>query len=245
MLDEQIRFIEEIEKASTIKELIQLDVVPKYSTSPKIVNRQHTIENINFLVTINNVVHKKNKNLQSKIEEIIAELKQNYLDGKLIQILNSNPIQFDSFSERSSHEFKFSFKSKEPFYLKGIGYSAKMTESLKSYGYISVQEIKSKTYLLNNIRMSSNQLTFLSLPNITVLFFDTYLKISKDIEYVVSIDYEYPEDHNYNRNYNYSQRSNSKTVVWMGNLKHDTMEFNISAENGYKEKYVSHLFIME
>jgi hypothetical protein len=237
MLDEQIRIIEEIEKTSSIEELIQLDVVPKYLTSPKIVNRQHTIENINFLETINNVVHRKNKDLQSKIEEIIAELKQNYLDGKLIQILNRNPIQFDSLSESYQsypHEFKFSFKSKEPFYLKGIGYSASMTEYLKEYGYVNVREKEKNTYLLYDKSISSNQLRFSSLPNITVLFFDKYLKISKDIEYEISIDY---------RNYS---KSSSKTVVWMGNFKYDSMEFNISA--GYQSwwsKYVSHLFIME
>ena len=241
MLDEQIRFIEEIEKASEIEELLQLNAVPKYSNYPKIVNRQHTIENIDFLVTINNVVHKKNKDLQSKIEEIITELKQNYLDGKFIQILNRNPIKFESFSDYYPREFKFSFKSKEPFYLKGIGYSSEMTESLKSYGYISVQEKENQTYLLETKSMSSNQLKFSSLPNITFTFFDKYLKISKDIEYVVSIDYRRPEDRNYNR---YSQSSNSKTVVWMRNLKYDSMEFNISAGNQSGSEYVSHLFIM-
>ena len=227
MLDSQIKLIEEIENASVMEQLVHLDVFPKYSTPPKI------IENLNFLVTINNAIHKKNKDLLSKIEEIIAELKQNYLDGKLIQILNSNPIEFDSFYSDYPREFKFSFKSKEPFYLKGIGYSSKMTESLKSYGYISVQEMESKTYLLENMSMLSNQHTFSSLPNITFTFFDKHLKISKDIEYVVSIDY---------RNYN---KSSNTTVVWMRNLKYDSMEFNISTGDESKKEYVSHLFIME
>ena len=236
IFDSQIRLIEEIENATKIEELLHLDVFPKYSNPPKIITH-HIIENISFLDTINTAIHKKSKELQSKIEEMVVELKQNYLDGKMIQILDKNPIKFDTFYAESPREIKFTIKSKKTFYLKGIGYSSSMTESLKSYGYISIQEMESKTYILGSRAMSSNQLKFSSFPNITVIFFDEYLKISKDIEYLVTIDYRYP------RNYNYS--TNQKEAVWIGNLKYDSIDFNISAGNQNKREYVSHLYIMD
>ena len=239
MIDEQIRFIEEIEKASTIEELLQLDVVPKYSTYPQIVNQQHIIKNISFLNNISTVVHENIKRLRSKIEEMLAELKQDFFYVKQIQILNRNPIQFDSFSDYYPCEFKFSFKSKESFYLKGIGYSSEITESLKSYGRISIQEMENEVYLLPPQSISDYQkVPFPSLPNIAVIFFNLYLKISKDKEYVVTIDYNCP------RHYNYGYSQQYKTVFWMGNLKYDSMEFNISAGNQSNREYISHLFIM-
>ena len=104
---------------------------------------------------------------------------------------------------------------------------------MQSYGVISIQEVQDKIFLLSNKKIASDQFKIASFPNITVIFFES-LKIYKDIEYLVSLDIQFPNSYNYY----------SKNVVWLGNLKHNSMEFNISAENQHTKKYVNHLWII-
>ena len=77
MLDSQIKFIEEIENAANIEELMHLDVIPKYSYPPTIQD-EHVIKNLTSLDLINIAIHSKSNDLRATIAEMVVELKQNY-----------------------------------------------------------------------------------------------------------------------------------------------------------------------
>ena len=229
IIDSQIQLIEDLENDNTLENLFNHNIFPKYSNPPKI-QTEHIIKNKIFFENINAAVQEQIKNLLLIIEEMIFKLKNYFLNGKLVQICDNQLTTFDEFNPDESCKFKFTFKSKEPFVLAGVGYSFKMCEHLKLDGTISIQEVESKEYLLTEMEISSNQLKFSAFPDLTVVHFEP-LKISKGIEYLVTFDYKAK-----------SLFFSTKTI-WLGNLKYNSMQFNISAGNQDTKKYVSHLWI--
>ena len=231
IFDSQIELIKLLQTTKSIEKNLDFDILPRYSQPPKILF-QHIVEDKAFLDNINTFIRTKIKNLQSKVEDINFDLKSFFMNGKLVQIFDKNPIKFDELSLDKPFELKFSFKSKEPFKLKGIGYSVKISKDLNSFGYISIQEVQSKNYVLKS-QLASNQHKSSFVPDVTVILFKP-TKILKDLEYLVTVDYQYPNLTNV-----------PKKVFWLGNLKSNSMVFNISAENQVTYKYVSHLWIVE